>query len=126
MGVATRCTDIVKYLASIIAMIVLGPIIIVVFAIYEIFWAPFPMFPRHILRNRAVFGSLPFVFPLRTQDTRMVTGGSKLFQLDADGWTDSVWSHGRRGDESHEAIQVVARNRTLHTRLEYSHLTLGQ
>ncbi|CAG7853180.1 SubName: Full=Related to major facilitator MirA {ECO:0000313/EMBL:CCA74161.1} [Serendipita indica DSM 11827] len=38
---------------SIIAMIVLGPIIIVVFAIYEIFWAPFPMFPRHILRNRA-------------------------------------------------------------------------
>lgn len=42
---------------SIIAMIVVGPLIIIAFAVYEAKWAPFPVIPGHFLRNRAVFGA---------------------------------------------------------------------
>ena len=39
---------------SIIAMIVLGPLIIITFAVYEIFFAKYPLIPGHMIRNKAV------------------------------------------------------------------------
>ncbi|KAG8830512.1 hypothetical protein FRC17_004763 [Serendipita sp. 399] len=42
---------------SIIAMIVLGPLIIIAFGIYEVYWARFPIFPGHFLRNRALMAT---------------------------------------------------------------------
>lgn len=37
---------------SLIAMLVVGPVLLLTFAIYEIFWAPFPLMPRRILYNK--------------------------------------------------------------------------
>ncbi|KAG8752254.1 hypothetical protein FRC14_007194 [Serendipita sp. 396] len=42
---------------SIIAMLVVGPVIVILFAIYEVKWAKFPVIPGHFLRNRAVFAA---------------------------------------------------------------------
>lgn len=37
---------------SMIAMIVIGGILLIVFTVYEIFWAPFPSMPRRIVYNK--------------------------------------------------------------------------
>ncbi|KAG8826628.1 hypothetical protein FRC19_008457 [Serendipita sp. 401] len=42
---------------SIIAMIIVGPIIIIAFIIYEIKWAKFPFIPGHFLRNRGLMAT---------------------------------------------------------------------
>ncbi|PVF93334.1 MFS general substrate transporter [Serendipita vermifera] len=42
---------------SIIAMIVVGPIIIILFGVYEAKFAKFPIIPAHILKNKAVMAA---------------------------------------------------------------------
>lgn len=43
---------------SLIAMLVVGPVLLVVFAIYEFFFAPFPLMPRRILYNKTFVSSV--------------------------------------------------------------------
>ena len=45
------------YLASIIAMVVVGPLILIAFGVYEIKWAKHPAIPGMFLRNRALMCS---------------------------------------------------------------------
>ncbi|QRG37492.1 hypothetical protein FDK38_001867 [Candidozyma auris] len=43
---------------SLIAMLVVGPVLLVVFVIYEFFFAPFPLMPRRILYNKTFVSSV--------------------------------------------------------------------
>lgn len=43
---------------SLIAMLVVGPVLLVVFAIYEFFFTPFPLMPRRILYNKTFVSSV--------------------------------------------------------------------
>ncbi|CAG8718768.1 104_t:CDS:2, partial [Acaulospora colombiana] len=51
-----------KAKASIIAMIVVGPIIIILFGVYEAKFAKFPIIPAHILKNKAISFYLTFLY----------------------------------------------------------------
>lgn len=47
---------------SLIAMFVVGPVLLIAFSIYEIFWAPVPLMPRRILYNKTFITSVVINF----------------------------------------------------------------
>lgn len=98
---------------SIIAMVVVGPLILIGFGMWEIKWAKYPAIPGMFLRNRALMCSSFIAFfdfvrshlvLIRGQNPRLVSVCSKLLCFYSGGRADHLRNLGGTCDAMDEAI----------------------
>lgn len=77
---------------SIIAMLVVGPVLLVIYTVYEIFWAPFPSMPKRVLMNKT------FITAVVINVIYMMADGIREQYLStilwiAKDWSDQNWTY---------------------------------
>ncbi|CUM67100.1 uncharacterized protein PRCAT00004789001 [Priceomyces carsonii] len=77
---------------SMIAMLVVGPVLLIIYAAYEIFWAPFPSMPRRIVFNKTfITAVLINIIYLLADGIRSQYLSTILYV--AKDWSDKNWTY---------------------------------
>lgn len=77
---------------SMIAMVVVGPVILVAFVIYEVFIAPFPSFPKRIIKNKTFLTCVLINFLYMLGDGIREQYLSTILWISKD-WSDQNWTY---------------------------------
>lgn len=77
---------------SIIAMLVVGPVLLLIFAIYEIFWAPFPSMPKRIVFNKTFLTAVLINFIYLLADGIRAQYLSTIVYIAKD-WSYQYWTY---------------------------------
>lgn len=72
---------------SIIAMLVTGPVLLIIYTVYEIFWAPFPSMPKRVFMNKT------FITAVLINVIYMLADGIREQYLSTILWVAKDWSN---------------------------------
>ena len=77
---------------SLIAMLVVGPLLLIIFVFYEIFWAPFPSMPKRIIKNKNFITCIIINFIYMLADGIRLQYLSTIVWIAKD-WSDQNWTY---------------------------------